>query len=390
MPTKKARQKPLTEEEMRIKLLLNSPLPAWQKKEIRAGRIPEALEPKTVKKVKKVKPKPEEKVVADKKAKPKPKAKVKKERTLKIYQLAALYEYYHRNTVLEDFSRCPPITIAEATELVKDIKSSDLESWPEVDRLFRNPPIPSRENKNTLMQHQYDDIREFKNALIEKEIYVGISIPLFIEHLKIDLDDPIMLSFSYAWSAYIKLMIERKKKRGDILSRHASTVKDGVYCFEIECNAEQAKILDRYCEVSHGTLIAARDYLKTLGKRAPYKLDKISNKLATQIRAEQSFEDVPRSLVVSALNGYAHKVKFDPSKEFKKELSRFYLKDSFKLQNDSLTVGKAKDIAIRKVVSGEPLTFKVVGVSFQRVSPLVYTVAIQYCDIEYQRSKFSK
>lgn len=389
MPTKKARQKPLTKEEMRIELLLNSPLPAWQKAEIRAGRIPEGLEPKSASKVKKEKTKPE--VKEAKKEKPKPKVKAKKERKLRIHQLAALYEYYHRNTVLDDFSKCPATTIAEATELVKGIDPSDLESWPEVDRLYKNYPAPSRENKNVLVQHKYDDLREFKNAVIEKEIYVGISIPLFIEHLKIELNDPIMLTFSYSWSAYIKTMIERKKKRGEVVqSRHASTVKDGTYCFEIECNAEQAKILERYCEVSHSTLIAAREYLKTLGKRAPYKLDKISSKLATQIRAEHSFEDVPRSLIVSALNGYAHKVKFDPSKEFKKELNRFYLKDSFKLQEDSLTVGKAKDIAIRKVVCGEPLTFKVVGVSFQRVTPLIYTVAIQYDEVEYHRSKFSK
>lgn len=370
MPTAKARKKPLTEKEKKLSEV--SPVSSKKKQEIVS--VPDA---KTVKPKVKVKPKP----------KPKTKvAKVKEERPLEIYQLAALYEFKNRNTVLKDFRTWPEVTIAEATELVKGINPSDLESWPEVDRMYKNAPVLKEGEEDLqdlleqgiLVEHEYKNVREFQSAVIDKEICVGISIPLFLEHFKIDADDAVMITMLYSWVGYVKKMIERSKKQGNAKIRHPSSVKDNEYCVEIECNAEQAKLLDRYCAAAHGTLIACRDYLKSLGNRAPKRIDKVSSKLATQIRKEQSFEDVPRSLILSALNGYTQKLKFDPSKEFKKDVGRFYVKDSFKLQEESLTVGKAKDIAIRNVVGGSVHSVKIQGVSFQKVSALVYLVTVQY------------
>ena len=378
VPTTKARKKPQKDPE---KMLLEiSPVSSKKKQEILSVPEAKAVKPKT-----KPKPKAKTKVV-----------KVKEEKPLQIYQLAALYEFYHRNTVVKDYSKWPVVTIAEATELVKGIKPSDLESWPEVDRLYKNLPTLSEKDEDLkdllddgfLVEHEYVNVRDFQNSIIQKEIFVGISIPLFIEHFKIDSDDPVMLTLLYSWVAYVKLMIDRRKKQGNVKSRHASTVKEGEFCVEVECNVEQAKILERYCAASHGTLIACREYLKSLGNRAPKRIDKISSKLATQIRKEHSFEDVPRSLVLSALNGYTQKTKFDPSKEFKKDVDRFYLKDSFKLQEESLTVGKAKDIAIRKVVGGKKLTLKISGVSVQRVTPLIYTITVQYDSVEVVAQKY--
>lgn len=379
MPTTKARKKPLKDPEK--KSLEVSPVSSKKEQEILSVPEAKAVKPKT-------KPKPKAKTKV---------AKVKEEKPLQIYELAALYEYHHRNTVVGDYSKWPVVTIAEATKLVKGIKPSDLESWPEVDRMFKNLPTLSEKDEDLkdllddgyLVEHEYTNVRDFQNIVIQKEIFVGISIPLFIEHFKIDADDPVMLTLLYSWVAYVKLMIDRRKKQGNVKSRHASTVKEGEFCVEIECNVEQAKVLDRYCAASHGTLIACRDYLKSLGSRAPKRIDKVSSKLATQIRKEHNFEDVPRSLVLSALNGYTQKLKFDPSKEFKKDVDRFYLKDSFKLQEDSLTVGKAKDIAIRKVVGGKKLTLKISGVSVQRVTPLIYTVTVQYDPVEFISLKYN-
>lgn len=379
MPTTKARKKP--PKDLEKKLLEISPVSGKKGQEILSVPETKAVKPKT-----KPKPKPKAK-----------EAKVKEEKPLQIYELAALYEFYHRNTVVQDYSKWPVVTIEEATKLVKGVKPSDLESWPEVDRMFKNIPTLSEKDEDLkdllddgfLVEHEYNNVRDFQNTVIQKEIFVGISIPLFIEHFKIDADDPIMLTLLYSWAAYVKLMIDRRKKQGNVKTRHASTVKEGEFCVEIECNVDQAKVLERYCAASHGTLLACRDYLKSLGNRAPKRIDKISSKLATQIRKEHNFEDVPRSLVLSALNGYTQKIKFDPSKEFKKDVDRFYLKDSFKLQEESLTVGKAKDIAIRKVVGGKKLTLKISGVSVQRVTPLIYTITIHYDPVEFIALKYN-
>ncbi|AXG66927.1 hypothetical protein HOU08_gp201 [Dickeya phage vB_DsoM_JA29] len=348
---------------------------------------------------KKVKTKPDKvsPVLEAKKPKPKPKAKQPKsdkvEKPLEIYELAALYEFFHRDTVTSSYRTWPDITIAEAREIVKQVKADEINSWPQVADMYHNDPkkdsvSEDERKKYKIVKYGYDDLREFRNAVIEKEIFIGMSIPLFIEHFKIEEDDPVMLTLCYAWSAYVKIMIERRRKQGNEKSRHAATVQEGDFCVEIECNAEQAIILERYCAAFHGTLLACRDYLKSLGNRAPKRIDKISSKLATQIRADQNFSDVPRSLIVSALNGYTQKLKFDNDLSFKRDLGRFYVKDSFKLHENSLTVGKAKDIAIRKVIGGVRHDLTIRGISFVRISPLVYGVTVQYDKMEFLDVKF--
>jgi len=313
------------------------------------------------------------------KPKPKPKAKKKSgnEVPIEIYELAALYECYHHNTVTDSYRTWPDMTIAEAYKIVSQMNPSELESVKQYAALYRNDS-----------GLKFEELREFRNALIEKEISIGISIPLFIEHFKIEPNDPIIASLLYTWASYVRTMVERRKKLIPTKTRHAATVQEGDFCVEIECNAEQAKVLDRYCSVWHGTLLACRDYLKSLGNRAPKRIDKISSKLATQIRKEHNFEDVPRSLVVCALNGYTQKLKFDNNKDFKRDLDRFYVKDNFKLFENSLTVGKAKEIAITKIVGGERLDLTVRGISFARTSPLVYTVTIQYDKMELLEQQY--
>ena len=337
-----------------------------------------------------------------KKSKPKPKPKTKsksktsapvKPAPLEIYELAALYEFFHRNTVTDSYRTWPDMTIAEATEIVKHISPAELSSVPSIATLYHNDPqsgeITEEERKKyKIVKFGYEDLREFRNALIEKEISIGVSIPLFIEHFKIEPNDPIMATLLYSWAAYVRTMIERNKKLNAANTRHAVTVQEGDFCVEIECNIEQAKWLERYCTAWHGTLLACRDYLKSLGNRAPKRIDKISSKLATQIRKEQNFDDVPRSLVVCALNGYTQKLKFDNNKDFKRDLDRFYVKDNFKLFENSLTVGKAKEIAITKIVGGERLDLTVRGISFARTSPLVYTVTIQYDKMELLEQQY--
>jgi len=337
-----------------------------------------------------------------KKSKPKPKPKTKsksktsapvKPAPLEIYELAALYEFFHRNTVTDSYRTWPDMTIAEATEIVKHISPAELSSVPSIATLYHNDPqsgeITEEERKKyKIVKFGYEDLREFRNALIEKEISIGVSIPLFIEHFKIEPNDPIMATLLYSWAAYVRTMIERNKKLNAANTRHAVTVQEGDFCVEIECNIEQAKWLERYCTAWHGTLLACRDYLKSLGNRAPKRIDKISSKLATQIRKEQNFDDVPRSLVVCALNGYTQKLKFDNNKEFKRDQDRFYVKDSFKLFENSLTVGKAKEIAITKIVGGVRYDLTVRGISFVRVSPLVYNVTIQYDKIELLEQQY--
>lgn len=309
------------------------------------------------------------------KPKPKPKAKKKSEKVmpLEIYELAALYELYHRNTVTDSFRTWPDITIAEAYELVSQINPADITDVKQYAALYRNDS-----------GLKYKEVREFRNALIEKEISVGISIPLFIEHFKIQPDDPLMASFLYTWAAYVRTMVERRKKIG--VSK--PVVQDGDFCVEIECNVDQAKLLERYCDAYHGTLIACRDYLKSLGSRAPKRIDLISSKLATQIRKEHSFEDVPRSLIICALNGYSQKIKFENNGEFERDKDRFYIRDNFKLFENSMTVGKAKDIAITKVNGGERLDIAIRGISFVKLSPLKYAVTVQYDKADFYEMKF--
>lgn len=312
------------------------------------------------------------------KPKPKPKAKKKSvnEVPLKIYELAALYELYHRDTVTDSFRTWPDITIAEAYKLVSQLKAEDVGDVKQFASLYRNDS-----------GLKYKEAREFRNALIEKEISIGMSIPLFIEHFKLKEDDPLIVSLSYAWLNYARTMIDRRKKQGNTKPRQP-VVQEGDFCVEVECSAEQALLLERYCAASHTTLIACRDYLRSLGNRAPKRLEMISSKLATQIRKEHCFEDVPRSLIVSALNGYTQKVKFDNNGQFEKDKDRFYLKDNFKLSENSLTVGKAKDIAITKIVGGESLELKIQGVSVIRLSPLRYEVTIQYDKADYYEMKY--
>ncbi|AXG67573.1 hypothetical protein JA33_199 [Dickeya phage vB_DsoM_JA33] len=317
------------------------------------------------------------------KPKPKPKAKKKSEieTPLRIYELAALYELYHRNTVTDSFRTWPDITIAEAQKLVAEKLQEPIsfESAQQVASLYRNDS-----------GLKFEELREFKNALIEKEIFIGMSIPLFIEFFKVKEDDPIIATFLYAWAAHVRTMIDRRKKQGKAPTRNPATVAEGDFCVEVECSMEQALVLERYCAASHETLIACRDYLKSFGNKAPKRIDLISSKLATKIRKEHGFEDVPRSLIVSALNGYTQKLKFNSDGEFSREKERFYLRDCFKLSDSTLTVGKAKEIAITKIVGGERHDLKVHGISFERISPLRYCVTVQYDKADFYEQKYAE
>lgn len=389
MPKKKARE-PSGEELLKEALDFIKEVPKKKKGKKISPVFGANVEPVS-KKTRKVKG--SEEVAEKQKPKPKPITKKLPVKPLEIYELAALYEHLCRDTVTDNYRTWPDITIAEARELVKGIDPSDLS--PLYAKMYRNEvPVNERHEDDVrsgarIIRYGYKDVREFRNAVIEKEIYVGMSIPLFVEHFSIEKDDPVMLTLLFSWAAHVKAMIELRKKQGNTKSRSASSVADGDFCIEIECNAEQALLLERYCAAYHGTLIACRDYLKSLGSRAPKRIDKISSKLATQIRKEQCFEDVPRSLIVSALNGYAYKIKFNRSKEFEKEIGKFYLKDNFKFGEDSLTVGKAKDIAITKVIAGQRYDIPVIGVSFVRISPLKYEVTILHDKGSYYLQKYS-
>lgn len=336
-------------------------------------------------KSKKVKKVEATKIPEPKKEKPKPVPKIKPAKIEKrnkpffINELAALYEFHCRKRVVDDFTTWPLVTIEQAKEIVKDIDPNTL---PEPYLSFYKNAVPDHlklpgdeELGDNLIYHDYSDVTVFRTLLIEKTISVGMSIPLFIEYYNLDKDDYTVITLLYSWANHVRAMVDLRKKQGNTKSRNASSVQEYNFCFEIECNAAQAILLEKYCNASHGSLLACRDHLKSLGNKAPKRIDRISSKLATKIRNEKGYDDIPRSLIMSALNSYPNKLKFN-SENFEKEIGKFYLKDNFKLFDDSITVGRAKNIAISKVIAGTPLDIETVGVSFRRLSPLRYEVMV--------------
>jgi len=297
---------------------------------------------------------------------PKPVKKV-----MPIYQLAALVEFHFKNVIADDFSCWPNISIEEARQLVKDINPKRLDSMRSARKMYDNT-VEGFSATDT--HYAYEDVKELRNALINKELSIGMSISLFVEHFNIEKNDPMMLTFVYSWASHVRSMVDKQR-----VEQEKIPAKENQVCFDIDLGYEHALELAIYCEAAYKAFHHRYEYLKSIRRAsARNNIPVVESKFVTDFRNDNNYLNVPRSIIQSSMNNVASRIQFGRKIESDEGRDYFYTKDNFKLTPEGLTIGEAKDMGIFKMHYGEITNKKVKGLQVERLSDLRYRVTAKY------------
>lgn len=320
--------------------------------------------------------------------------------SLPVADFLHIYEFYcHRNFLLTDvgYRTWPDVTIEEAYNRV-------LESGLTIDDVIYDGAHVSESFKQTkklfaelgVGKINPDDL---KSAFIERRCHLGFAIPLLTQFCPdlLTQGPDLRLTFVYSWASCVKEKLIAETRAAKLAERHAAdtpSYKGKLVTFEIECNLEQAMLMDEYIQIR----IAAYDHWSEHLKKALKDKRRTSagapdSKVITEFR-KQYEGDIPRSLIKRSM----HHAMSDwqkwldakrqhgkhPSMISKKSLSSVSLSSSYSINEmgTSLTFGEVKNIHIVGVTAGEldltkEFKYLIVNARTSKKS-LVYTVTGQY------------